>query len=54
LGIPSPIAISTISKTINVPRIRAVQRHTVASRLAVFIMLSIRLQLFIDQFRLVT
>jgi len=33
-----------------VPMIRAVQRHAAANSLVVFIMLSIRLQLFIDQF----
>jgi hypothetical protein len=49
-GIPSPIAITTIIKTSNVPRIRAVQRHAAADSLVVFIMRSIRLQLFIDQF----
>jgi hypothetical protein len=53
-GIPSPIAISTIIKTSNVPRIRAVQRHVAADSLVVFIMLSIRLQLFTGRFPWVT
>jgi hypothetical protein len=48
------MAKSTIIKTSNVPMIRAVQRHAAANRLVVFIMPSIRLQLFIDRFSWVT